>query len=94
MYTDWQSQINVELRALRREEAREQMSTEDRLLRAGRLEQPAVAMPPRPGATVQRSWLALRRVLVTWWGTRHAPLGVVVPTVTASAGRRIDADRC
>ena len=57
MYNDWQNQINVELRALRREETREQMRVEDQLLCAGRLEQQAVSVQPLPGARVRRSWL-------------------------------------
>ena len=92
MYNDWQNQINVELRALRREETREQMRVEDQLLRAGRLEQQAVSVQPLPGARVRRSWLTLSRALLHWWRTRREPLGAVHLAVADSTGRGTGAE--
>ena len=88
----WQDRINDELRTLRRAEAREQMSMEDRLLRAGRLEQKPVSVESPPVTLVQRYWLTLSRILVGWWHTRRAALGAVLPAVADGAGQPGSAD--
>lgn len=63
MYGLWQDQIDGELRALRRVEAREHLNVEDQILCAGHLDQQAVPGQPLPGTRAPVVRVTVRRIL-------------------------------